>query len=217
MSDEKSAKRARVTKEPKSSPSERLSLATAIASITRKGDEWVAALEAFKTLRENIIQNLETEISTLQRSKEETEALFEQTKRARQIEMDQDLSEYGYQQALKILSDRKEVAVSQDQLQSLQQELSTLKAKDSSELKTAVENEQKAAAKAFAFEKRALQLQHEKEVAQLTAQNEALISSVENLKRDVEKAQVRLEQAQDLTRHVAEAAKAPPIVQNLGK
>ncbi|HEY9818574.1 MAG TPA: hypothetical protein V6D20_22610, partial [Candidatus Obscuribacterales bacterium] len=213
----KTSTKASTSRATKTAPSDRMALATAVASITKKGDDWVAALETFKQLREGIIQNLETEISTKQREQEEAQSAFEQTKRSRQIEMDQDLSEYGYQQALKILAARQEVPIESAKLAELKEQYATLKAKDDSELKNAVEEERKSSARAFTFEKRALQLQHEKEVAQLTAQNQALLTAVESLKEDVEKAQARLDAAQALTRHVAEAAKAPPIVQNMGK
>ena len=208
------SKAAAGAQEPKN---ERLALAAAIASVAQKGDAWLKSMENFKTLRQDTLTHLETELQAFKRQREEAEQEFEQSKRSKRIGIEQELSEFGYQAALKILADRKEVAIGAVDLEQLRGRLRDLEQKGDADLKHAVEEERSSAQKALAFEKRTLQLQHEKEIASLTSQVEALNKQLISAKTEIDKAEARLDSQRELCRSIAESCKQPAIVQNMGK
>src|SRR5579872_4384873 len=86
--------------EPKN---ERLALASSLSTIAAKGEAWIKSIEDFKTLRQDVMTHLENELQTFKRQRDEEEQSAEQAKRARRIATEQELSEFGYQAALKIL------------------------------------------------------------------------------------------------------------------
>ena len=219
MSETKTAaKRTRTTSvavsaEPKN---DRLALASAISQIVNKGDAWVRAIEDFKELRQNLDQSLETELQTKKRQREELDVEYDQCKRAKKIHMEQELSEFGYAAALKLLAERKEVAIVESELQQLRQRLSELEKRGDAEVKKAVEEEKERAKKALAIETKTLQLQHEKEMAQLTSNTDSLKQQLQSAKEEIEKAEERLNAQRDLCQKIAEASAKAQIVQHLG-
>jgi chromosome segregation ATPase len=199
--------------EPKN---DRLALASAISQIVNKGDAWVRAIDDFKELRQNLDQSLETDMQTKKRQREELDVEYEQCKRAKKIHMEQELSEFGYAAALKLLSERKEVAINEHELQQLRQRLSDLEKRGDTEVKKAVEEEKDRAKKTLAIETKTLQLQHDKEMAQLTSGQESLKQQLQSAKEEIQKAEERLNAQRDLCQKIAEASAKAQIVQHLG-
>jgi len=181
-------------------------LATALSNIAAKGDAWIKAVEDFKMLRQNTFTHLENEIETFKRQREEVEQEFEHAKWNKK----QELCEYGYQSALKILADRKEVAISEEELNRLTEKLHDLEQRGDYEVKRAVEEERMNAQRLMDFEKKTQQLQHEKEVATLTSQVEALTKQLSFTKEEIDF-------QRELCRSIAENFKQPAIIQNLSK
>jgi len=200
--------------EPKT---DRLALANALSTIASRGDAWIKSIEDFRSLRQELNQSLEDELQTKKRQREDIEVEYEQTKRAKKIDLEQELSQFGYQSALKLLAERKEVPIAEADLIQLRTRIKELEQKGDSELKKAVEEERTSAARSLAFEKRTLTLEHQKEIAALTAQAESLKQQLTSAKNEIEKAEARLDAQRELCRNIADSCKAPSIVQNLGK
>lgn len=195
---------------------ERLALATALSSIATKGDAWEKALHDFAELRKTTLANLENELQTFKRQRQEAEEEFEHAKRAKRIDVQQELSEFGYASALKFLTERKEVAIAADELDKLKSRLQSLEASYASEIKKAVDDERAAASRTLASEKRMLQLEHEKSIASLTSQVEALNRQLASAREEIANAERRLEAQRELCKSIAEACKTPSVVQNMG-
>ena len=206
-------------KQPKSSEpkNERLALVSALSAIATKGDGWIKSIEDFKAVRQDILTNLENELQTLKRQREESQQEFEQNKRAKKIDLEQEVSEYGYQAALKILGARKETAVLSVELEQLKTRVRDLESQGDTQVRKTIEEERASAAKALTIEKKTLTLEHQKEIASLTSQVESLKQQLTSARAEIEKAETRLDQTRELVRSVADSCKTPSIVQNLSK
>lgn len=207
------ATREKKTVDPKN---DRLLLANAISSINARGDAFIKAIDDFKTLKEDLNQTLENEFQVKKRQREELDGEYEQVKRSKKIELDQDLREHGYQAALKLLADKKQVPIDDSELTALRARIKELEAKNASELKDAITDERTKAAKHLEYEKKTMSLQHEKEVATITSNLESLKQQLLAAREENKEGQRRLERQIVLTEKVADSASKAQIVQNLG-
>lgn len=198
---------------------DRLLLASAINAMYSKFDAPAMAksIDDFKAIREEIKTGLLDELQTLKRQKDEAEEDFENMKRNKRIRMDQELAEHGYEAAKKLLQDRQETAISSTELDALRTKLTKLETTHQDEVKQAVETEKQKGAQHLSVEKRTLQLQHEKEVASLTSQVDALNKQLIMAKDELAKGEMRLEAQRELSKSIADACKTPAIVQNMSK
>jgi len=194
---------------------DRLELAAALSAITTKCDGWVKAIEDFNVLRRDILSNVETELQTKKRQRDELDQEYEQVKRAKKIDMEQELAEFGYSAAVRLLQQRQERPISCVELDQLREKVATLEKQSADELKQAVEAERASCVKSMTFERNTLKLQHEKETSQLTAQGESLKAQLESCRAEVAKAETRLDAQRELTKQVAEACKTPSVIQNM--
>jgi chromosome segregation ATPase len=195
---------------------DRLALTSALAQIIHKSDGWVKAMEDFKALRQDVLSNLENELQTLKRQREESESEWDQTKRTRRIHMEQELAEFGYEAALTMLKERNQVAIPVTDLDQLREKVKTLEQNHDQELQAAIQTQKEFYAKELTFEKRTTQLQHEKEAACLTSQVESLTKQLTMAKDELKKSEERLDAQRELCKSIAESCKAAPIVQHLG-
>jgi hypothetical protein len=130
--------------------------------------------------------------------------------------MEQELAEFGYKRAVEILEARGEVPIQDEELTKLRAEIADLRSKGKDEVDAAVEAERKKHKQSAIFEKRTLVLEHEKAVAELTANARSLESQNETLTAELAKAEQRLDAARELTKQVAESASRPAINQTYG-
>jgi chromosome segregation ATPase len=195
---------------------DRLVLAAALTNITNRGDAFANALQEFERVRKSLSESLENEVQTKKRMRDELDTDYEQAKRAKQINLDQDIAQHGYQAALRLLAERKEVPILEQELFNLRKRIQELEAKDQAEMKKAIDEVKADAARVAVFEKRALTLQHEKEIASLTSNADSLQKQLAAAKDEIAKAEKRLDDTRALCQKIAEAGSKAQIVQNLG-
>lgn len=181
-------------------------LAQAINTIRKSQDTFKKSVDAWTTVNDEIFSNLELKLLTKQKDLEALELEFQNRKRQRKIDMEAELRENGYASVVKILEDRKEVAVPIEKWNALNQAYEDLKATHNKTLQEALAEERHRSEKDMKALKKQLDLEHATVAAQSNAKIEqqaqqlkVLESTIHSLKSDIEAQRI-------LTKEIAQAA-----------
>ena len=199
-----------------SSQSPHLVLANAISGMEKGMTTFNKSVEAFTALREAIIQNLDNEIKTTTRAFDDMKLKFEADKKSRQIDMDQAFKASATLKALEVLKSNNQTAISMDELADLKKQLVDLQTKYTEDLKA---QEAKLSAKSKRDKAAALhiqELQHKATVAELTAQNNHLQSTITESREQNTRQRTEIADMRVLVKDIAEASKSAQIVQHVG-
>lgn len=182
-----------------------------------KQEAFIKAVEDYRILEKESFQNLEITLTTKRRERDDLDTEYEQAKKNKKIAVDQEILEYSYQAALKILDQHHEKAVPITDYEALLKKCTDLEKKFETEIKAAVESERQSQTRSREFEKRTLILEHEKANVSDKSVIESLRIQLKNAETEMAKAQTRLDNQIELTKDIAKAASAPSVVQNYSK
>jgi len=183
-----------------------LALTKALQGVTKAEEGFNKSVGKLSELLTETFSDLETRIESKQKELDDLKLRFEQEEKNRKIEVDQNVREYAYDAAKKILADRKEVAVREEDYEQLREDYSELRATKEQEIRDAVSAERKRNDQHNDALKRTLELQKQAEVAQVEAKLETQIQHIDVLKSTIEALKSDLDEQRKLTKDVAQAA-----------
>ena len=138
-------------------------------------------------------------------------------KKNKQIETDQLLAEYKYDGALKILDERSEVPILKSELESIQKRLDDMSKDRTEEIKKCVEEESKKGKDGLKAAINNATLTHKAETATLNATVEQQKKEIMTFEKSIANMQNEIAEQRKLTMQVAQASRAAPITQTIGK
>lgn len=184
-----------------------LALAKAVHTIVQKQDAFNKSVEDCSKLIHDGLSNLEMEATSKRRKIDELNVQYEQTKRTRVIELEQDLQEHGYKKALELLAQRKEIAVSEEKWNQVLTRGDELAETVKTIEQTTLARCQKEHAKALQDQQERLTLKHQAEIADHVANSKQLKNHISVLEKQVGTLQQDIEKQRQLTKDVAESAR----------
>jgi chromosome segregation ATPase len=196
--------------------SDPIQLTKAINSLMKTQDTFGKNLDALSTLITDQLGDIELRLANKQKALDELKEEYDRQLKNRKIEVDQAIKVYGYEEALKILADRKEVPVDAADYQELKAEVETLKQEMKEAVDSAVKKERERAERELSRELKTQMLENDAKQAEASAQLSQKQKEVEVLEKQIKSLQSDLEKQRELTRSVAEAARpqapvyAPP-------
>ncbi len=212
--------KSRKTSSRRSTPAEpvdsRLVLANAISQVEKGMTSFTKSVESWDSIRENIIEEIDNEIQTKKRARDDIQIEFDTKKKRLELELKVDYDMQAYEKATEVLEERKEVAINQQELNNLKNEVKEWEQKYSEDLSKLRENLISAHGKEL---ERALQtctLTHEMETAEMKAEAGKFRSLTENMQKQLDLAETRLEEERGLVRSIAESSRSAPIEQHFG-
>ena len=191
--------------------SERLKLVTAISGLSQTQEKFIKAVETLSEYNSETLTKLDLEINTKKEELEELTTLFNNTVKANQIKVDQQLDEYKYDGALEILKERSEVPILESELESLKNKVVELTNQRQEELNQVKETEKKKGEQAKNMAIRNAQLEHKAQVAVLDASVKQQTKEITNLQQTIDNLRHELSEQRKLTKEVAEAGKMGTI------
>jgi HAMP domain-containing protein len=195
----------------------KLLLAKAISQLSAKQDAFVKAVETMEELKKDEIIKYDLEIEAKQHELDELEEKFKHQIKNKQIETDQLLAEYSYEGALKILKERQEIPIGSDEYQHMKEELNHLKSDIKNQIESAIAIEKVESKRAISAAISNSDLKHKAETAVLTATVDQQKKEIETLQKAIDKLNDEIAAQRELTKSVAQAARAAPITQQIGK
>jgi hypothetical protein len=183
-----------------------LALTKALQGVTKAEDGFSKSVTKLSELLTDTFNDLETRLEAKQKDLDELKLRYEQEEKNKKIEVDQNVRAYAYEAAKKILTERKEVAVREEDYEQLREDYSELRATKEQEIRDSVSAERKRNDQHNEALKRTLELQKQAEVAQVEARLETQIQHIEVLKSTIENLKNDLQAQRELTKDVAQAA-----------
>lgn len=187
--------------------SERLQLVTAISNMSQIQEKFIKSVEALEHFKYDSLTKLDLEIGTKKLELDTLENDYNRMIKDNEIKINQHLSEFKYNGALEILKERSEVAIAEEKLDEMSQELKDLKSDRQSELDSIREKEKSRSEKALKSAINNANLVHKAEVAELQASVNQQLKEINNLQETINNLRHELSEQRKLTKEVAEAGK----------
>lgn len=201
----------------KSEANDRLALAKAIANMTSKMDAFTKSVDSMKTYEREKIETLDMEIAAKNRELSELDEQTKVHKKNLKIQTDQWLAEYKYEGAMKYLAEIDEMPIKKTEFESLNKELSDLRANYEKDIAAAVKKEKEHSAKALKNAVSNAELKFKAETAVIQATIEQQKKEIMSLQNTIDALKTEIAAQRKLTQSVAEAARAAPITQSFAK
>lgn len=160
------------------------------------------------------LENLEV---SRKRRFQEIEEDTQRQRKARKIDLDQDIKAYGYQKALKILEERNEVPIEKDVLAQLRNDLSQARAETAAAVDKTAKQEREKAHKNMAHFEKTTRLEHEAALAQVKAQLEQKDQQIKVLDKTILDLKDELTSTRQLVKDVAQSQRAAPVHHHVPK
>uniref|UniRef100_A0A6C0BPI0 Uncharacterized protein n=1 Tax=viral metagenome TaxID=1070528 RepID=A0A6C0BPI0_9ZZZZ len=186
-------------------------LSKKIDALTKAQENFGKAVEGCQSLITETLTDIELQINSKKRERDAIETEFEQKKKDLKISMDQELKAHGYEQARKILLERKEEPVTTVELQDLRSQLTTLKTEHQQALQKLTSELNKQHQMKLHQTQQTQELKHKAAVAELKAQLDQKAGEIRVLERTISDLKADLAEQRALTKSVAEAASARPM------
>lgn len=190
----------------KGSESEKLQLARAINNITKSREAFNSAVEAFNSLEQEHLKDLDLRIEEKRQELKDAEEDLIQKRKRGEIDCDNDLAEHRRTAAIRFLSETREEPIETTVLESLRADLEELK----TSLETAVEktrNEERVSAKTHLNSAlKSQELTNKAEVATLQARLEQKDREIEVLNETISNLRQEVSEQRQLTKDVAASA-----------
>jgi len=174
-------------------------------------------------LEENILkidhQNKQLELldEAYEKKEKEHQENFERQRKARRIDLDQEIKAYGYVKATELVQARNEVTIDSEKLQELRDELREAKSDHKEEVESAVKKEKEKAQRQLGHIQQTTKLQQEAAVAKVQAQLEQKNDQIEVLNQTIRGLKEELVAARELVGRVADSQRAPAVHHHTGK
>lgn len=195
----------------------RLEHAKAVNLLAGKMDGFMKAVEGLSAFEKEALNTFDLEVDAKNGELKQLSEDFQHERKRHKIETDQYLKEYRYDGAVNILDERGEVPVEQSSLDELRAQVQQLTADRDEAVSRAITSEQAKAKAGLSSAINMCNLKHQAEVAELKAVNNQQQIQSENLATTIENLKGEVRAQRELTQAVANAARAAPITQNMGK
>lgn len=156
------------------------------------------------------MEDLELKTTAKRKAMVELDEDYESKKKTKRIELDQEIRAYGYQEALKIIKEHKEVAISEADLAKLNkelQELQELKQNRATEMAEVLRQEKEKYEKEMKTFQTTSDLRHQTEVDTQAATIKQLQNHIQVLEKQTQSLQQDIEKQRELTKNVAESSR----------
>jgi len=184
-----------------------IQLTKAINSLVKTQDTFGKNLEALTTLITDQLGDIELRLSNKQKALDELKEEYDRQLKNRKIEVDQAIKVYGYEEALKILAEKKEIPVDATDYQELKAEVDILKQEMKEAVDSAIKKERERAERELSRELKTQMLENDAKSAEASAQLSQKEKEVEVLEKQIKSLQQDLDKQRELTRSVAESAR----------
>lgn len=195
----------------------KLVLSKALNALASKQDAFIKAVETMEELKKEELIKYDLEIEAKQEELDKLDEQFKHKQKNKQIETDQLFAEYQYDGALKILKEREEIPISAEEYKRMREELTHLRGDIDKRVADAIAIEKADSKKSMSAAIANANLSHKADTAVLTATVDQLRNQIETLQNANEKLNEEIAAQRDLTKQVAQAARAAPITQQIGK
>lgn len=195
----------------------KLLFAKAINSLATKQEAFVKAVEAMEELKKDELTKYDLEIEAKQDELDKLEEQYKHKLKNKQIETDQQIAEYQYEQAIKILKERDELPVGTAEFKRMKEELNHLRGDIDKRVSDAISIEKSESKRTLQAAINNATLTHKADTAVLTATVDQLKKQIETLENANEKLNGEIKAQRELTEAVANAGRAAPITQQIGK
>lgn len=219
----KTTKTAKTTKSKKPNQFE-VVVSTAIDKLTKIHETFASASTASTEAIQGLIQNYLTDLTNQINLKRDELAYLEEDfankRRAGEIDIDLNIKQYGRDAAIRILKESGEMPIGREDYEKLKTSYNSLLETKDSEIKAAVEAENKRSEKHVAILKQTLELKNRAEVATVEAKLEAQVQQIQLLNDTIAQMKDDLNEQRKLTKDVADASNKggqmyyPPPVQS---
>lgn len=192
-------------------------LSKALNVLVSKQDAFVKAVEMMDELKKEEIIKYDLEIEAKQEELSGLEEKYAHQLKNKQIETDQLFAEYSYDGAIKILKERQEIPIGAEEYKRMREELTHLRSDIDKRISDAISIEKADSKRAMSAAVANANLSHKADTAVLTATVEQQKKEIETLQRANGKLNEEIAAQRELTQAVAQAARAAPINQQIGK
>lgn len=186
--------------------SEKLQLARAINNITKSREAFNSAVEAFNSLEQEHLKDLDLRIEEKHQELKDAEEDLVQKRKRGEIDCDNDLAEHRRNAAIRFLSATGEEPIETTVLSSLRSELSELKSNFDTSLEKAREDERNLAKTHLTSALKSQELMNKAEVATLQARLEQKDREIEVLNETISNLRQEVSEQRQLTKDVAASA-----------
>lgn len=200
-----------------SQKSERLQLACAISNMVTKSDQFISAVEHFKTFTKESLNDIDMEITSKKVELEVLEEEFKVQRKNGQIKCDLFLQEYRRKGAVELLKESDEEPINSTELRNLRSRLQSVTEEHAKELEDVRRKEKQRGEQAKNAALGNQDLKHKAEVAEMTASVKQYAKEVESLQATIANLRHELSEQRKLTKEVAEAGKQGAITVNSAK
>ncbi len=187
-----------------------LAIVKATQGVTKGQSIFVAAVAKWTDTYEGLMLDLDTRIASKKRQFDDIDLQYEQSNKARKIEVDHDVKEYGYSAACDILERRGEVPISRAELDKLRANLAAAETQRVQEVKAVAQHEKETAKRSHGYMERQLKLQNDVQNAALVASNKQHEQHITVLKAQIQSQQSEIAKQRELTASVADASRPAP-------
>lgn len=194
-----------------------LAFVKAITKLSQKQEDFMKSVEELKELSADNLSNVQLELKTKREELDDLTKQYDTQKKDMEIKLVQEINEYGYEKAIEIIEEHKQIAVNMSEYDELKQSVELLKTTHEKDMKSKIAELNAIAKKELERELLNTGLKHKAEIAELSAtvkqlekERKTYESTIDNLKQEVAS-------QRELTRQVAEASKQGAISQNFGK
>lgn len=178
-------------------------LIKAVIGLKKQQEGFGKSVDTLKETLDGYFENLELQIQSKQRERDDIEEETNRQLKSRRIAVDQDVKEHGYKAAQAILTEREEVSISSAELASLHKSIM----ESNQEMADAIKQEKKKAEKSVAMQLRNKELEFTAAQAEIQAALKQKDKEIEVLMRTIKDLKSDLEKQRMLTQAVAESSR----------
>ena len=189
---------------------DQVALIKAVGTIKKSIDTFEKSVEECKKLVEEKLEDLELHTSLKRKAIDELEQEYEQKKKSRRIDLEQDIRAFGYTEALKILKERKESPIPEEDLAKLKAELQSIKQDHQNVLNETIAQEKAKHQKEMKHFTETSDLRHQTEMAKREALIHQLQDHIKVLETTIVSQKEDIDKQRELTKSVAESARPQP-------
>lgn len=184
-----------------------------IQTIHKTMDNFTKAVENLDKMKEDNFQNLNLHLKQKQIELENLEKKYEEAERQKKLDVELNIRQYQYEEAMKILESRGEMSVNKNDYKKLRDDYKTAVESTKSEVNSALQSERKRNERCLKTMKETLELKNKAEVAKVEAQLEAQNKEIKGLHNTIERLGKDIDEQRKLTKDVAQAAasKSSPV------
>lgn len=195
------------TKSSKQLQENSIQLTKAVKSLVKSFETHAKSFDSLQNTIKDIDEDLDLRIESKEKKMKELDEEYERNKKGLKIELDQEIKAYGYEKAVSLLADKKEIPVDVKTYELLKAELKELKETLEDQVKTAVNKVRGESKVQLSRELKTKDLEFNAKQAQIEAELKQKDREIDVLQGVIKDLKMDLDKQRDLTGQVAEASK----------